>query len=560
MSVIRSAFSLAGSRRLLRRAASAAAIGGAALLIACGSGQSGASLAADAATLAWSSPSPAVLPVAERPRVQLPTRSNYVGTNLSGIAYWSTEFPFVDLMKSGMGWVSVLNGAWTGTFPSMRNGYPTSLLPGQKAVAAVAWGNTHYPAGQYVVLWDGDGSISFPLSTVKVVRTEAHRIVLDISDTNGSLWVGIDRTNPADPVRNLRFLWPGSEATYATQPFNPAFLQKIAPFSTLRFMDWGGTNGSPVVEWADRAHVADVMYATPKGVPLELMIDLANTLHVDPWFCIPHLASDDYMRQFATLLHARLDPALKPHIEYSNEVWNTGFEQTRWANAQSDKLGLQRPWGTPSEFYAQRSVEMFKIFRQVWAADSARLVRVIAGQAAWTQFLEHALAWKDTAANADVVAIAPYFNAAGTDDPAKVDATLALTSDQVVDRMLQSIRGDMASNIARSAALARKYKLTLKAYESGVGDTTFQFPADKQDRMTALYTAANRNPRMRDVYKEAFGTWVANGGDTMNQFNDIGGWSKWGFWSLLEYVTQDPATSPKYSGVLDFIAQHPTRR
>ena len=66
--------------------------------------------------------------------------------------------------------------------------------------------------------------------------------------------------------------------------------------------------------------------------------------------------------------------------------------------------------------------------------------------------------------------------------------------------------------------------------------------------MTALFSAANRNPRMRDVYLEYFGLWVASGGDTMNQYNDVGAWSKWGLWGALEHVTQDPATAPKYRG------------
>jgi hypothetical protein len=45
------------------------------------------------------------------------------------------------------------------------------------------------------------------------------------------------------------------------QPFNPEFLKKTKPFSVLRFMDWGMTNGSPVAAWADRSHVGDVTYA-----------------------------------------------------------------------------------------------------------------------------------------------------------------------------------------------------------------------------------------------------------------------------------------------------------
>jgi len=408
------------------------------------------------------------------------------------------------------------------------------------------------------VLWDGDGSISFPLSNVKVAESAANRIAIDVVDTSGSLWVAIDRTSASNPVRNLRFLWPGTEATYASQPFNPVFLAKVAPFSVLRFIDWGATNTTPVVEWAQRSHVADVTYATPAGVPIEVMIDLANTLHVDPWFCIPHQASDDYVRQFATLLRSRLDPALRPHIEYSNEVWNTGFGQTQWAIGRSQALGLDIPFGQPAAFYAMRSVQMFKIIQDVWGADRGRIVRVIAGQAVWDNFLAHALAYQDTAANADVMAIAPYFNAVEAGDPARVATTLTLTSDQIVDQMLAHIRGDIKASMTANAALAAKYKLKLKAYESGAGDSSSYFPADKIDAMTALFMAAHNNPRMRSVYTEYYTQWVAAGGESMNQYSDVGNWSKWGLWGSLRYVTQDPATAPKYQGLLDFIAAHPT--
>jgi hypothetical protein len=229
-------------------------------------------------------------------------------------------------------------------------------------------------------------------------------------------------------------------------------------------------------------------------VPIEVMIDLANTLHVDPWFCIPHQASDDYVRRFATLVRDRLDPALHPHIEYSNEVWNTGFPQTQWAVARSQALGLDSPFGQPAIFYAMRSVQVFKIVQDVWGADRGRIVRVIAGQAVWDNFLSHALAYGDTAANADVMAIAPYFNAADAGDPARVATTLTLSSDQIVDQMLANIRGDIKSAMTANAALAAKYKLKLKAYESGAGDSSSYFPADKIDAMTALFTAGAQEP------------------------------------------------------------------
>jgi hypothetical protein len=405
-------------------------------------------------------------------------------------------------------------------------------------------------------LWDGDGAISFPMSNVcrRRVGAEPHR---DRRERHDRRALGLDRPHQHDQPGAQRALPLARNRSrpYRTNPFNPVFLKATAPFSNLRFKDWGLIDHSTVANWADRPHVSDITYAN--GVPLEVMIDLANTLKVDPWFCIPHLATDDYVRQFAALLHTRLDPALRPHIEYSNEVWNFGYGQTTWAIAESRRLGLETPFGQPSLFYAQRATEIFKIVQQVYGGDSSRLLRVIAGQAVWTQFSENALAWKDTAANADVLAVAPYIDAGAADDPANVDATLALTSDQLVDRMFVAMRNGVKTSMLANASLAAKYRLKMKAYESGLSSTTSNFPPAKIDAMTALFTAANRSPRMRDLYLEYYGQWAASGGDTMLQFYDIGSWSKWGFWGALEYVTQDPATAPKYRGLTEFIASHP---
>lgn len=508
--------------------------------------------------------SSATTTVAVRGTTPIPARSNLVGTNPSGIAYYSRQFPFADMMKSGSGWTSRDDKGVTGApFPAMTaDGYPAALAPGQRATSAVGWGDANYPVGRYVVLWDGVGKVSVPTRSAKVVESSAQRLAVDVGDNSEPLLVSIDQTSAAQPVRNLRFLWPGTEATYARQPFTPEFLRRTAPFSNLRFMDWGRTNGSAVVEWADRSQVGDLTYADAKGgVPLEVMIELANTLRVDPWFCIPHQASDDYVLRFAGLLRDKLDPSLRPHIEYSNEMWNAGFEQTKWGNAKSDALGLPRPSGMPSAFYAERSARIFGLVRQVYGpVDSQRLVRVIAGQAAWSRFLEEALAWKSTAASADVMAIAPYFNLGASADPKNVDATLKRSADQIVDEMVTAIDGEVTVWVTASAALAKKHGLRLMAYEAGPHLTSSHFPAERIDAVTALFTSANRHPRMRAVYARYFGLWAAKGGQTMNQYNDIGGWSKWGSWGAMEYLLQPVETAPKYMGLMDVIAAHPAPR
>jgi hypothetical protein len=491
-----------------------------------------------------------------------PIRSPHVGINLAGLAYWATQFPFADLTKNGGGWGSRdARGAEVGKLALAPSGEPAALEPGQRAYMAVAWEDTRYAAGEYVVRWDGDGELSFPNSAVRIASRAPGRIALEVRDTRGQLWISIDRSNPANPLRNVRFLWPGTEATIATQPFNPEFLRRLAPFSCLRFMDWGATNGSPLVRWADRPRVEDAVYTTTRGVPVERMIDLANALQADPWFCIPHLADDDYVRQFALLVRGRLDPRRVASIEYSNEVWNGSFAQARHAVEQARRLGLATPAGFGSLYYAERTGQIVALVDTVFgAAERKRWRMILSGQAAWTQFGADALGWKSTAARVDAYAVAPYFNAQPAADPAKVEATLALAPDAILEQMRAHIRGAVRSHIVDSAKLAAQHKLPLLGYEGGAHDSSSYFPPDKQDPMTALFSAAHRSPRMRDIYREYLETWIAAGGGLMNQYNDIGRWSKWGLWGLLEHVTQDPSSAPKYLGLLDTIAAHPARQ
>lgn len=477
-----------------------------------------------------------------------------VGINLAGIEYWTAQFPFSDLMKSSGGWAPELQDKGHGGTLELRpDGYPARLERGQSARTPLAWDNGNgYPAGRYVARWDGEGRIAFPISWVKVLSDQPGRIVVDV-DSRTQLWVAITETNPGNPIRNLRVLWPGTEPTHASQPFNPEFLRRLAPFKALRFMDWGRTNGSNVVAWSDRARIEDVTYSR-RGVPVERMIDLANALQADPWLCVPHRADDDYVRQLALLVKGRLDPRRKVYLEYSNEVWNRSFEQAGWALEQARRKGLPTPSEFGSAFYAERSVEIFALFRDAFGADAPeRVVRVIGGQAVWTQFQGHALGWKDTARHADALAIAPYFKAERASDPAHLAETLAATPEALIEQMLASVRGGVRTWVAQNAALARKHRLALVAYEGGAHDTAAHFPAEQQGAVTELLKAAHRHPRMRDVYAEYLATWADAGGRLFNQYYDIGIFAKWGLWGLLESVTQDVQRAPKYQGVLDFI-------
>src|SRR5438105_777373 len=82
--------------------------------------------------------------------------------------------------------------------------------------------------------------------------------------------------DPDDPVRDVHVWMPGFEK--ADSPFHPLFVERLKPFEALRFMDWQATNNSPVRAWAERATADDARWSTPKGLPVEVLVDLANRL------------------------------------------------------------------------------------------------------------------------------------------------------------------------------------------------------------------------------------------------------------------------------------------
>lgn len=499
-----------------------------------------------------------------------PTNQSLIGTNLNGIADWSTEWPFVDVFKTSREWIAQREGAsWGagGTLKLTPEGWIAALEPGQYAETIMMIDSKQHPVGQYTLLYEGEGKIAFRYNSSKVVSSTPGRMVVDVTPGEG-VFLQIREINPDNPIRNIRFVMPGFENTYRTQPFHPIFLERLSKFSTLRFMDWMATNNSDIANWFDRTTLESARQAGSKGVALEHMIQLANTLKIDPWFSIPAKASDDYVQQFAIMLRDRLDPSLKAHIEYSNEVWNGMFSQHQYAAEQGLARQLASDRFTATlRFYSERSVEIFKIFDQVFGSHrDQRVVRVLAGQAANPWTASQILGWKDAYKSADAYAIAPYFDGLDADkngesdlnEVSKVDATLQMTSNQIIDSFLAEIPTEIKLMFENNYKVATKqFGLPLYAYEGGQHLTAHQFPEDKVAQVTTLFAEANRHPRMRDVYRKYLNQWQQSGGSVFNQFTSVYRPSKWGFWGALEYQNQNLNQAPKYQGLIDFMNANP---
>lgn len=493
-----------------------------------------------------------------REKGQFLNQNSALGINLGGVTYYSTEIVFVDLFKHSQQFKSQAPGksyGQGGPLELTEAGWVRSLADnGQFADSIVLEPiNDRYIGGVYTCLYDGDGEINFAHG-ISVLQQQPGRIKIEVKTDQNLLSLRIVKTNPSNPVRDIRLILPGFEDTYKQQPFHPDFLARWAKFKVIRFMDWQRTNGSKQVNWSNRPTPNMQTQGTDIGVALEYMIELANTLNADPWFCMPHLATDDYVRQFAQMVKKQLKPSLKVYIEYSNECWNSIFGQARYCRDKGKELGLSdNDYQAQLRFYSKRSVQLFKIWEDVFGGKD-RLVRVLAAQSAnpWTS--EQVMDFEDAYKYADVLGIAPYFGYE-LGSPKTQNEVAKMIVDAVLDAC-QGLVKKGNETISRQAQLAKERGLRLVAYEGGqhlVGHGG----AENNKALEGLFHAANRHPRMKQLYLEYLSGWRQNGGTMMAIFSSMGRYSKWGSWGLMEYHGQPETSAPKYQAVIEFLEANP---
>jgi hypothetical protein len=483
--------------------------------------------------------------------VGLAQEKSPLGTNLAAIVSWNAQWAFVDVFKQSRAWIAQCTGCnWGegGTLALTPEGWIAELAPNQYATTIIMDEIQHFPAGEYTVLYDGEGDIQFGLNTVDVLSATDGRIVI-VPNGNGGIYLEIHATNPANPLRNIRVIMPGFAATYATQPFHPLFLERLQGFEVLRFMDWMQTNNSSVVTWSERPQVTAPNYE--QGVPLEVMVQLANTLGVDAWFNMPHQADDEYIRNFATYIRDHLNPELNAYIEYSNETWNSQFSQANYVIEQGTSLGLSADaFQAGFFFHARRAVEIFTIWADVFGGTN-RLVRVLASQAAnaWTG--EQVMDFENAAASADALAIAPYFGGY-LGDPATLDTISSHSVDTLLAAAHDHILGEVADWITTNVQASSQRGLELIAYEGGQHLAGY-FGAENNEALTQLFMATNRDPQMSAIYTAYLNQWHNLGGGLFVNFTYVDGFSQWGNWGVLEYQDQSLDTAPKYRALVDYM-------
>ncbi|MCU0524257.1 MAG: hypothetical protein MUF72_05480 [Elainella sp. Prado103] len=518
-----------------------------------------------------------------------------VGTNLAGIADWSSELPFVDGFKSARKWItkcaaeSACGGEWdTQEYDQLDlddQGWVKSLPDDpnsrHRRVATLLFREIAdgYPGGQYVVLYDGTGTIEYEFDARKdQAQSRPGRDLINVTPSQAGIYLLISATDPnqtGDYIRNIRVVPIEYENNYADVLFNPLFLERIKQFGTLRFMDWMATNHSQQKEWSDRPQVEDATYAI-KGVPIEIMVELANRLRAHPWFTLPHQATDEYITNFAKLVQQRLDPQLTVYVEFSNEVWNWMFSQAQYALQQ----GKSR-WGNDKgdaymQWYGMRTAQMSDIWKNVFGNQRDRVISIISTQTSWLGLENSALDCPLWVAEGnkpcyqhqiDAYAITGYFSGELSlpQNQDEVESWLSNPSQarnqawqQLADGSVLNRPGEGDSIAAAATSFAYHQKvaqakgLQLLVYEGGQ-----HLVNPESDRLTTFFGQLNRDPQMYELYTQLLTNWQAAGGTLFMNFSDITPFGKWGNWGLLEHVNQD--RSSKYDAMMDFIQKNRLR-
>lgn len=519
-----------------------------------------------------------------------PNDASPLGTNLEGVANESAEQPFIDIFKTSGSWITSAGaGCGTATHEEAMldldtNGWLKSMTPtgGQSGTYTCVVillerqaGALNYPAGRYIVTYDGEGTVVYGFDAVKnQALSTSGRDVLDVATPSANgIAIAITATDPSHTdnyIRNIKVFDADHESLLSDgEIFNPDFLSKTENFRALRFMDWMKTNNSTQSSWAGRPVQSLRTYGL-LGVPAEVMVELANQLHADPWFNMPHTATDDYITEFATLAHEQLgtDSVQKVYVEYSNEVWNSRFSQYTYAETQGIAL-----WPSASSadaianYYGTRSSEMCDLWKSAWGQDASRVICVMSGPASSPTvnqtILDCPLSTEAPCySNADALAIAPYFAVSngvvaqwsGESDGGVTQIFEALTTGNSIGSgvtaggiLLENYTNTMLPN----KAVADARGLDFLAYEGGQdfnsgGDSTLQ----------TLYAEVNRDSRMNTAYTTYLNYWKQASGSLFMHYTDTGSYVSWnpGTNGSLESITQ--TSSPKYDALQSFISNN----
>jgi hypothetical protein len=488
------------------------------------------------------------------------------GLNLGGqpTAYADT-FSALNLFKGADAWitfdaqgnelrnaVTVDAKGWMTEMPVI-NGQPTTVVANVFYTQVI-------PSGSYIVEWTGEGDLT-TYTDFEVIGPNKIRVNYTADYSNGDNGISLvinstDPNNTGNYIRDIKvYEEKYSDLVAMGENFNPEWFQAIDDFRVLRTHDWQGTNFSTVTDWTTNVETADQAFwvRDGRGMPYELLVEMANETRSDLWINIPHLATDEYMRTAAEYVKANLDPDLRVYVEYTNEYWTTIFDQHPYLIQQGAEKFGNVPFAN-AQAYGARASEMAQIFKQVFGADGARLYPTVTlnHNAFNTQEAITMLTTPAYVAQGGLSPLQAGIRHLATDGYlywGSTDPGMSALMDQWIanpaagyaaarDFLIDQLNDDLAPAWVKGKALADLNNLSFGVYEGGALLLNGSFQQPGPERYTEFNKAVQLTPEMREVYEATLAAWQQSGSGPFAWYSDTGragSQGDYGLWNAPDY-------------------------
>ncbi len=491
-----------------------------------------------------------------------PYNDSFVGLNLiKGLSEWSYWTPdaIIELREDQLttderGWITEL---------------PIGKLGQTSVFANVFYGNV-YPKQEFILEWSGEGVVEVG-QDFTVVGPNKIKFTFnpDYVDDQGKpkqdgVTILLESTDPnknGNYVRDIKmYAVEDADLIAAGEQFNPDWFDRVDDFRVLRTHDWQSTNFPRTVDWTIKTETADQanwgLYG--RGMPYELMVQMANETRSDLWINIPHTASDQYMREAAKYVKANLDPGLKVMAEFSNEYWTTIFDQYAYFQA-----GGQRDFGSApfaaGQFYGTEAANMANIFAAEFGANSTTLRPTLTVDNIMFNTGEAEAMLTTAAANpkgGTKPVVAHDFDVIATDgyltwwapDPSTADMLRNWMTDadggfgRARDFLINQLNTELLPSWQKGRALADKYGLDFMVYEGGA--LLLNQVPNPDPVLTDFAIRFTASKEMKQVYEAELAAWATVGTGSFAWYSDVGRagpWGDYGMWKGTDFVAQPRA-------------------
>jgi hypothetical protein len=173
--------------------------------------------------------------------------SSPLSLNVTSFDYWTTQVPLKNVMgQQPHNWTL---GGWPpppATAKITQYTADGTPLTWDSAYAPFKYVFIHgpglYPAGPWVLLYDGQGEFALDWDAKNLVKTAEGRYTFSTPIRKDGMVLRLTKSNPQNPVHNIRLVEQKYENDYTLDPWYPEIKNLCNEFSTLRFMCWMGAS------------------------------------------------------------------------------------------------------------------------------------------------------------------------------------------------------------------------------------------------------------------------------------------------------------------------------